>query len=99
MEQVLAFLNTNKEALTLLVAIAGIVSTTISGFIAVALRAIAIVNEIFLAGADMTNEQALQKASDIAGKYVPFIPEVVRKWLLQIVFDSMKRTFNKEVKN
>lgn len=52
--------------------------------------AIATVNEIMANGSTMTNDQALQKASDLMGKWFPFLPELVRKWIIQTAFNSMK---------
>jgi hypothetical protein len=52
--------------------------------------AIATVAEI-LQKANLTNEEALQKASDLMGKSFPFIPDLVRKWIIQSLFNSMKK--------
>jgi hypothetical protein len=60
--------------------------------------AIATVSEVASAGVALTDEQALQKASDMMGKYTPFIPDFVRKWMLQKCFDNMKNVANKELK-
>jgi hypothetical protein len=57
--------------------------------------AIATVSEIGQNGISLTDEQALQKASDIMGKWTPFIPDFVRKWIIQKLFDSMKQVANK----
>lgn len=98
MEQIMKFITENKESIELAIAILGIISTWVSTLFSSARGAIALVNEIFLAGVNMSNEEALQKASDKMGTVTPYIPEFVRKWLIQIAFDNMKKALNKEVK-
>lgn len=53
--------------------------------------AIATVNEIMQTGTEMSAAAALQKASDLMGRWLPFIPDFVRKWIIQKAFDSMKK--------
>jgi hypothetical protein len=43
----------------------------------------------------MTDEQALQKASDFMGSKLPIVPEIVRKWIIQILFSSLKKVVGK----
>ena len=57
--------------------------------------AIAAVNEI-MQGSTMTEAQALQKASDLMGRWTPYIPDLVRKWIIQVAFDSMKKQAGKK---
>lgn len=56
---------------------------------------IAAVYEILKGGADMTDEQALQKASDLMGKKFPFLPDGLRKMVIQWLFDNLKGTVKK----
>lgn len=58
--------------------------------------AIATVSEIGQAGVNMTDAEALQKASDIMGRYLPFIPDFVRKWIIQTSFTNMKKAIAKQ---
>jgi hypothetical protein len=60
--------------------------------------AIATVNEVMQGGVEMTDALALQRASEIMGKWLPFLPDFVRKWIIQQAFDSMKKKA-KELKN
>ncbi|MFA5114368.1 MAG: hypothetical protein WC529_08810 [Candidatus Margulisiibacteriota bacterium] len=57
--------------------------------------AIAAVNDILKGGVGMTDEQALQKASDLMGKKLPYIPDALRKMIIQWLFDSMKNVVKK----
>jgi hypothetical protein len=60
--------------------------------------AIAVVSETMSKGITLTDEQALQQASDLMGQAWPFIPEMIRKWIIQKVFDSMKLKSDQVVK-
>jgi len=44
-----------------------------------------------LQDAEMDPEKAKQKASDLMGQRWPFIPEGLRKIIIQMAFDSMKK--------
>lgn len=81
-------LNTAKDYILLGIFVVGSINGSARG-------AIATVSEMGQAGVKLTNEEALQKASDIMGKYLPFIPDTavlpIRKWLIQKAFDSMKK--------
>lgn len=57
--------------------------------------AIAAVNDILSSGVSMTDEAALQKASDLMGKKLPYIPEGLRKMIIQFLFDNMKNALKK----
>ena len=53
--------------------------------------AIAGVSEVMQAGSKLNDAEALQLASNLMGKYLPFMPDFVRKWIIQMAFDSMKK--------
>lgn len=79
----------SRDYVILAIAIIGMVNGSARG-------AIATVSEMGQAGSTMTNEEALQKASDIMGRWAPFIPDFVRKWIIQQAFNSMKKVASKE---
>ena len=81
----------SRDYVVLAIAILGMVNGSARG-------SIAAVSETMQAGLILTNDQALQKASDIMGKWTPFLPEFVRKWLIQMAFDSMKKVAIQEKK-
>ena len=68
----------------------GLVAFIIAQLNSSARGAIAAVFKI-LQDAEMKPEEAKQKASDLMGKRWPFIPEGLRKIIIQMVFDSMKK--------
>ncbi|OFY95232.1 MAG: hypothetical protein A2309_02885 [Bacteroidetes bacterium RIFOXYB2_FULL_35_7] len=74
--------------------ILGLIVFAITAISSSARGAMAAVNEIMQAGT-LTEEQALQKASDLMGKWYPYIPEVVRKYIIQNMFNSMKTVAKK----
>jgi hypothetical protein len=91
----LAFITANwemiKDVAILAVALWGLTSSS-------ARCAIAAVFEILKDSQGMTAEQALQKASDLMGKKFPYIPEALRKMIIQWCFDSMKKAVSPEKK-
>lgn len=86
-ELILTAIVASKEYVELGLAVIALIGVPLGS----ARGAIATVNEIMAKGADMTNDEALQKASDLMGKWIPYIPDFVRKWIIQQAFDSMKK--------
>lgn len=80
-----------KDVAILAVAAAAMLSSSGRG-------AIAAVYEILKDAQALTAEQKLQKASDLMGKKFPFIPDALRKMLIQYLFDSLKKAINPEKK-
>jgi hypothetical protein len=66
-------------------------------FFGAARGSIATVSEVMASGVKMTNDEALQKASDLMAKIkigpiqFSWLPEQIRKWIIQQAFDSMKK--------
>jgi hypothetical protein len=58
--------------------------------------AMAAVFKIMKDGMEMTPEQRLQKASDLMGQKFPYIPEALRKYIIQWLFDSMSNAAQKK---
>ena len=52
---------------------------------------IAIVFKIMKEGMELTPEQRLQKASDLMGQKMPYVPEGLRKMVIQFMFDSIAK--------
>jgi len=72
-----------------IVTLAAIVTSLVVSLNSSARGAIAAVFKVMKDGMEMTTEQRLQKASDLMGQKFPYVPEVIRKWILQTCFDSM----------
>lgn len=87
MKEALKWIIANKD---MLVEIGGLIAFLISQLNSSARGAIAAVFKI-MQSAEMEPEQAKQKASDLMGKKWPFIPEGLRKMIIQIAFDSAKK--------
>lgn len=93
------YLIANKDLIELIVFLTGVFGLNVGS----ARGVIAVVNEMIQAGALLNDKEALQKASDLVarikiGKFsFSFLPEFMRKGLIQMVFDSMKRVQLKEM--
>ena len=84
---VITFLLANAEAIK---TVGGLVIFLVLMCSSSARGAIAAVYEIIKSGVDMNDATALQTASDLMGKKMPYIPEALRKMIIQYLFDSLK---------
>ncbi len=89
---ILAWIAANKDPIEASIAIV----LGLFGVYGSARGAVATVSEIMQKGTAMSDAYALQLASDYMGRYWPFIPDLVRKWIIQSAFDSMKRAIAKK---
>ena len=92
MKEALKFIIANADSL---VSIAAIILSMIVSLNSGARGAMAAVFKIMQDGMEMTPEARLQKASDLMGQKFPYIPEALRKMIVQFAFDSMNSAIKK----
>ena len=80
---ILKLANENKDIIIILLYIFQLVISSAN-------KSIATVSEI-MQKSQMTDADAMDKAVALFRKYFPFIPEIIARWLLQIVFDNIKK--------
>jgi len=94
MKEVMKFTLANADSL---ISIAAIILSMIVSLNSGARGAMAAVFKIMQDGMEMTPEQRLQKASDLMGQKFPYIPEILRKQVIQFAFDSMNSAVKKNI--
>lgn len=89
MDAVITFLNNWKEAIALALFMVMAVNSQ-------AKAAVAATNEI-MQKSQMTDEAALELAATLLGRvsFLSWMPIGIRKWICQIVFDSIKKVAKK----
>lgn len=101
MENVLKFVVVNLDTIKAVIELIVFLGVTLSSgaltLSSSARGAIAAVNDILKHGTEMTDAEALQKASDLMGQKLGFIPDALRKIIIQFLFDSMKNVVKKNV--
>lgn len=90
MEQIVNFLTQWKEVIALVLFV-------VLGINAQAKAAVAATNEIMQKSTGMTDDTALELAATLLGKvaWLAWMPIGIRKWIVQMVFDGIKKVANK----